>query len=33
MTAKGYGEIIVKRKWLALLAGLLFTVLWMGGLS
>ena len=33
MTAKGYGELIVKRKWLTLLAGLLFTVFWMGGLS
>ena len=33
MTAKGYGELIVKRKWLALLAGLLFTVFWIGGLS
>ena len=25
MTAKDYGKIIVKRKWLALLVGLLFT--------
>ncbi len=33
MTAQDYGKIIVKRKWLALLVGLLFTVFWIGGLS
>jgi hypothetical protein len=33
MTAQDYGKIIVKRKWLALLVGLLFTIFWIGGLS
>ena len=33
MTAEDYGKIIVKRKWLALLVGFLFTVFWIGGLS
>ena len=28
MTAQDYGKIIVKRKWLALLVGLLFTIFW-----
>jgi len=33
MTAQDYGKIIVKRKWLALLIGLFFTIFWIGGLS
>ena len=33
MNAKAYGELIVKRKWLALLVGVLFTVFWIMGLS
>mgnify|MGYP001157172683 FL=1 len=33
MTAKEYGEFIVKRKWLSLLFGLLLTVVWVMGLS
>ena len=33
MTSKDYGQLIVKRKWLALIVGLLFTVFWIGGLS
>ena len=33
MNAKDYGELIVKRKWLALLAGVLFTIFWIMGLS
>jgi len=33
MSAKAYGELIVKRKWLSLLVGLLFTVFWVMGLS
>ena len=33
MNARAYGELIVKRKWLALLVGVLFTVFWIMGLS
>ena len=33
MNAKDYGELIVKRKWLALLVGVLFTIFWIMGLS
>ena len=33
MTVKDYGELIVKRKWLALLVGLLFTILLLIGAS
>ena len=33
MNARAYGELIVKRKWLALLVGVLFTIFWIMGLS
>ena len=33
LSAEAYGKIIVKRKWITLLLGILFTILWVMGLS